>query len=200
MTGMTAVMGRIAQIANVVASPRTAGGFAGVLAAHVDVSPAQYSATRPSGLAPSVSLTAVGTTPNNPALPPAAWQWMTSIDRAARAEGVDPKLLTALVWTESSFSPTAVSPAGAIGLTQLMPPTAEMLEVDPYDPEQNLRGGARFLRHMIDRFGRVDHALAAYNAGPTRIASTLSAGEPITVGADYAQTVIDRYHALGGTQ
>jgi len=74
--------------------------------------------------------------------------------------------LSALVKNESGGNPEAVSPAGAIGLTQLMPGTAEGLGVDPYDPEQNLLGGARYLRQQFDRFGSWDLALAAYNAGP----------------------------------
>ncbi len=193
--GITAVMGRIAEITGgVISVAQQSPGFAGLLAAQVE-------ADAPSAnMPPAYPTHATQSAASNGTLPWAAWQWMPSIERAAREEGVDPKLLTALVWTESGFSPTAVSPAGAIGLTQLMPPTADALGVNPYDPEQNLRGGARFLREMIDRFGRVDHALAAYNAGPTRTAATLAAGENLTVGSGYAQTVLDRYHALGGTR
>src|SRR5690606_27001869 len=64
----------------------------------------------------------------------------------------------------------AVSPAGAVGLGQLMPATAESLGVDPADPEQNLDGAARLLRSLIDRYGGdTSAALAAYNAGPRRV-------------------------------
>jgi soluble lytic murein transglycosylase-like protein len=132
-------------------------------------------------------------------LPAGAARWQAAIDRAAAAEGIDPKLLTAVVWVESGFTPDAVSHAGAIGLAQLMPGTAELLGVDPYDPEQNLAGGARFLREMIDRFGRVDLALAAYNAGPARVAREHDGGPGVPVSAGYVETVFDRYRQLGGT-
>tara|TARA_R110000787_G_scaffold84374_5_gene180896 strand:+ start:2448 stop:3017 length:570 start_codon:yes stop_codon:yes gene_type:complete len=84
-------------------------------------------------------------------------------------EGIDPDLFTRLVQAESSFNPNARSEAGAIGLAQLMPGTASDLGVDPSDPEQNLRGGARFLRQQLDTFGDTTLALAAYNAGPGNV-------------------------------
>ncbi len=76
-------------------------------------------------------------------------------------------LLDALVWTESRYNPLAVSPAGAAGLGQLMPATAKELGVsNRFDPMANIFGAARYLRQMLDRFGVVHLALAAYNAGP----------------------------------
>jgi len=84
----------------------------------------------------------------------------------ATEEGVDPDLFLRLVQQESGFKDTARSPVGAIGLAQLMPGTAKDLGVDPNDPVQNLRGGARYLRQQLDTFGDVNLALAAYNAGP----------------------------------
>jgi len=90
------------------------------------------------------------------------------IRRAAQKHELDPALLTAVVRAESGFDQNALSSAGAMGLMQLMPETARSLGVrDPYDPGQNIEGGATLLRSMIDRYsGRLDLALAAYNAGP----------------------------------
>lgn len=89
------------------------------------------------------------------------------IDAAAARTGVPAALLAAVAKQESGFDPRAVSPAGAQGLMQLMPGTARGLGVtDPFDPAQAVDGGARLLRSLLDRFGRTDLALAAYNAGP----------------------------------
>jgi len=92
------------------------------------------------------------------------------LDQAAAQAGLHPVLLEALVWQESRWRPGAVSPKGAIGLTQLMPGTARELGVDPRDPSANLLGGARYLRSLIDHFdGDLVKALAAYNAGVRRV-------------------------------
>ncbi len=80
--------------------------------------------------------------------------------------GVPATLLAAVAKQESGYNPTAVSPAGARGLMQIMPATAKGLGVDPMQPTQAVDGAARLLKDLIARFGRVDHALAAYNAGP----------------------------------
>lgn len=83
--------------------------------------------------------------------------------------GLDPHFFEALVWAESSFCVHAVSSAGAIGLTQIMPGTAVGLGVDPWDPLQALWGGAKYLRDQYLAFGDWTLALAAYNAGPGRV-------------------------------
>jgi soluble lytic murein transglycosylase-like protein len=81
-----------------------------------------------------------------------------------------------------------------------MPATAEMLGVDPNDPEQNLAGGARYLSDMIDRYdGRLDLALAAYNAGPTRVSQMWDGGSGVPISGAYVQKVLDRFQQLGGT-
>jgi hypothetical protein len=89
------------------------------------------------------------------------------IRAAAIANGIDPLLLAALVSNESNFHANSVSGAGAKGLTQLMPKTASGMGVsNPFDPQQNLDGGAKYLGLQLKRFGRVDKALAAYSKGP----------------------------------
>ena len=85
---------------------------------------------------------------------------------AARKHGVPEDLFLRLVQRESGWNPVAVSTKGATGLGQLMPETAEHLGVDINDAEDNLEGGARYLRMMYDKFGTWELALAAYNAGP----------------------------------
>lgn len=87
----------------------------------------------------------------------------------AMDEGVDPDLFLRLIYQESRGRPTAKSPRGALGYTQLMPATADGLGVDPTNPVENLVGGARYLREQLDEFGSVPLALAAYNAGPNAV-------------------------------
>jgi soluble lytic murein transglycosylase-like protein len=132
-------------------------------------------------------------------LPEAGRPWASHIEAAATEAGVDPRLLAALTWAESGFHAAARSGAGAIGLTQLMPGTAAGLGVDPADPVQNLRGGARYLRAQLDRFGSVELALAAYNAGPGRVAQ--AGGVPrIAETQAYVPRVLSYYARLGGVR
>jgi hypothetical protein len=96
--------------------------------------------------------------------------YMQLAREAARKAGVPEDLFLSLIEQESRFNPNALSPKGAMGLAQLMPDTAKELGVDPRDIEQNLAGGARYLSQMMSRFPDLNMALAAYNAGPTRVA------------------------------
>jgi soluble lytic murein transglycosylase-like protein len=92
------------------------------------------------------------------------------IARTARRYDVHPALVKAVVAAESNFNADAVSRAGAQGLMQLMPATAKQMGVQaPFEPGQNLRGGTRYLRKMLDRYGNLAYALAAYNAGPEAV-------------------------------
>lgn len=192
--GMVEAQARIAAIRSRLhqfAPTNGAGTFA------LDVTPASGTTgtpvptVAPAALAPAAPATAAPTTdatsgavpaatasgPASPAaarleqvLPDAGKRWAGAIAQAATKHGIDPGLLAALVEHESGFDPNARSHAGAIGLGQLMPGTAAGLGVDPTDPAQNLDGAARYLKQQLDRFGSADLALAAYNAGPNRVA------------------------------
>jgi soluble lytic murein transglycosylase-like protein len=125
------------------------------------------------GLSPA-RIARVHLTPPVPAEPeaePNEGMLQTLARDVARRYQMDEELVAAVVRAESGFDPQAVSRVGAMGLMQLMPGTAADLQVDdPFDPEQNLDGGVRYLKGMMNRFdGRVDLALAAYNAGPTAV-------------------------------
>ena len=119
-------------------------------------------------------------------------QWQAHMARIATRYDLSPSLLEALIWQESRWRPQAVSPAGARGLTQLMPGTARDMGVNPDDPIANLEGGARYLRLMLNTFGGdVEKALAAYNAGPARVAK--ANGIPrIRETQDYVASIMGR--------
>ncbi|MBL8216276.1 MAG: lytic transglycosylase domain-containing protein [Bryobacterales bacterium] len=93
------------------------------------------------------------------------------LDKASSQHGVERNLLRAIMEQESAFRPCAVSPKGAQGLMQLMPATASELQVsDPFDPEQSILGGARFLKQLLEKYkGNLSLTLSAYNAGPARV-------------------------------
>jgi soluble lytic murein transglycosylase-like protein len=117
------------------------------------------------------------------------------IAAAARQERIPPALLAAVARVESGFQPRAVSRAGAKGLTQLMDDTAHALGVtDSFDPWQNLVGGARYLRLLLDRYGGdVTLALAAYNAGPGAVDAAGRRVPPYPETQAYVQRVIAAY-------
>ena len=93
------------------------------------------------------------------------------ISDASVQTGIDSRLLKAMIKAESDFNPRAVSKKGAMGLMQIMPENFKMLELqNPFDPDQNIRAGARYFQHLYQRFnGKLALSLAAYNAGPTAV-------------------------------
>jgi soluble lytic murein transglycosylase-like protein len=96
----------------------------------------------------------------------AAERWKIAVEAAAREHALDPALVQAVIEAESNFNPYAISPKGAEGLMQLMPPTARRFGVaNSFNSIENLRGGARYLRYLLDLFGDEKLAVAAYNAG-----------------------------------
>ncbi|HWM10181.1 MAG TPA: lytic transglycosylase domain-containing protein [Solirubrobacteraceae bacterium] len=158
-----AVLARVSQLQQMIgaASPQPpaapATTFASQLANATTATTMAAPAASPAGLAATGASELPADTP-----------FGAEITAAAKKHGLDPALLAGLVKQESGFNPSAGSPAGARGLTQLMPATAAGLGVtDVLDPLQNLDGGAKYLRQQLDAFGGdVTRALAAYNAGP----------------------------------
>ncbi|MEK7824812.1 MAG: transglycosylase SLT domain-containing protein [Nitrospirota bacterium] len=124
-----------------------------------------------------------------------------AIDRASKMHSIDPNLVKAVIKAESGFDPTAISPAGALGLMQLMPKTAEQLNVfDPFNPEENIEAGTRYLSYLLDSFdGDLRMSLAAYNAGESLVRRHNSI-PPFEETRDYIKRVLGYYRDFGGTR
>ena len=121
------------------------------------------------------------------------------ISRVSKKHGVDEKLVNALVKQESGFNPDAKSRVGAMGLMQLMPATANAMGVkDAYDPEQNIAGGTKYLKGLLDRFGGDKSlALAAYNAGPNAVAK-YNGIPPYKETQNYVKNIMSMYQKYSG--
>jgi soluble lytic murein transglycosylase-like protein len=134
------------------------------------------------------------------ALPRPTWerrQLHGFIQEAARAYGVDPALVRAVVWVESRYDPYAVSPRGARGLMQLTADTAREVGVtNPFDARQNVFGGTKYLSQLIKRHdGDVALALASYNAGPATV-RRFGGMPPYEETAEYLSKIRRRFRRL----
>ncbi|HTV97511.1 MAG TPA: lytic transglycosylase domain-containing protein [Steroidobacteraceae bacterium] len=136
----------------------------------------------------------------DPALLARATRYDAIIEKAAVSAAVEPNLLRAVIVVESGFNSRAVSKRGAVGLMQLMPATASRFGVsNRYDPIQNIRGGARYLKFLMDRFGQdVRLALAAYNAGEDAVDRNGGQIPPFSETMAYVPKVLRIYHLLAG--
>jgi soluble lytic murein transglycosylase-like protein len=111
---------------------------------------------------------------------------------------VEPSLVSAMIQVESNWNYKVVSRSGAIGLMQLMPATAKAMDVkDPLNPEENIEGGIKYLRYLLDRFnGDLTLAVAAYNAGPSRVRK-YNGIPPIKETRQYVKRVLTIYNTKG---
>lgn len=123
------------------------------------------------------------------------------ISLAAEAHGVAFPLLKAIIKAESNFNPRAVSRKGAQGLMQLMPDTAKSLNVyDPFDPWENIMGGTKYFKMLLNRFdGKLQLALAGYNAGPNRVEQHKGI-PPFQETQNYVKKVLEYYYRLKKSQ
>jgi soluble lytic murein transglycosylase-like protein len=146
--------------------------------------------------ASDLTITGAPSPENQPATKPSKTnQYDSIIEKYAGDYRLDPHLIRSIIATESGFNPKAVSPKGARGLMQLMPATAARLGVqNSFDPEQNIHGGIKHFRSLMDNFNDVTLSLAAYNAGENRV-QRLGRVPEIRETREYVQSVTKRWNA-----
>ncbi|MEW5724725.1 MAG: transglycosylase SLT domain-containing protein [Thermodesulfobacteriota bacterium] len=162
MTGYRIFAGLMAALAVFTAAPAQAGVYT-----HTDENGVVHIEDRPISPDSRLLLTTIKK-PKGFRKPAATGrEYAPVVEKPAQRDGLPQALLMAVIKTESNFNPRALSPKGAAGLMQLMPETWKRYGVeDPFDPAQNIRAGAAYLKEQFDRFKELDLALAAYNAGP----------------------------------
>lgn len=178
-------------------SNTTAGNFGSVLLNKnsLDVNGRIYNKNLTSNISMSQALQSLETAESeNTASYANKSQLLGMINQVAQKHGVDEKLVQALIKQESGFNPNAKSKAGAVGLMQLMPATAKSLGVkDPYNAVQNVEGGVKYLKSMLNRYnGNIILALAAYNAGPGAV-DKYSGVPPYKETENYVKNILANY-------
>jgi soluble lytic murein transglycosylase-like protein len=152
---------------------------------------------RPASSSTSLSAASADRAPQADAIPVS---YVNIINSACSRFGVDPSLVHAIVKVESDFNPFAISRKGAMGLMQLMPQTASVMQVrDSFSPHENIEGGVKYLRYLLDRYeGNLSLALAAYNAGETSV-KKWGTIPPFKETQDYVKKVLQIYNGTGST-
>ncbi|HEY8315105.1 MAG TPA: lytic transglycosylase domain-containing protein [Candidatus Baltobacteraceae bacterium] len=196
-TEIASVQARIAQITGMSAAGPSAVAGPGAAGAGVDGLPL-LDAARPSSFAGMVQSALGASAPNAPSMVPPA-QIDSLVQANSAAWGVDPALVKAIIANESGFNANATSRTGAQGLMQLEPGTAAGLGVsDSYDPAQNVWGGTRYIRGLLERFhGDMRLAVAAYNAGPGAV-EKYDGVPPYAETQNYVQNVLSSYDKYKG--
>lgn len=178
LSSLNAVMQRVADIEYRLGMRRRPGGntsFQSMLDEQIKASSAKRGSD---GKAVNPTAAVSNTARTNPSAPVSGVSSATGLDAgyhdviaaAAQKYNVDPALVSAVAEVESGFHQDAVSEAGAVGIMQLMPDTAATLGINPYDANQNIDGGAKYLSQLLQSFGGdIKKAVAAYNAGPQAV-------------------------------
>ncbi|MHB8846118.1 MAG: transglycosylase SLT domain-containing protein [Nitrospirota bacterium] len=150
---------------------------------------------RSTASAPSLSAASADRAPQTDTIPVS---YVNIINSACSRFGVDPSLVHAVVKVESDFNPYALSRKGAMGLMQLMPQTASVLNVrDSFSPHENIEGGVKHLKYLLDRYeGNISLALAAYNAGETAV-KKWGTIPPFKETQDYVKKIMQLYNGTG---